>query len=464
MPGDLPGLPYDLAVRAELLGPNNQTVRATVVSPSLRLQASQPFALQLTSPASVQAASGSGATGKLTGKIVRTAGFVKPVTVTLTGLPPELPAPMIIVSDGKNDFELSVAFPYETKLGPLANVKLAASSQISPQRKFAATEVPIAVQVVKGNPPPPPPALYSVFEDEPSFPALLHEGEGQAVLEPVDRYSGAAALKVTGKQRFCARIPGWGYRIAEKPGNGEFRYLRFAWKKQGGDNILLQLNADGKWGPQRGGKGPSYCYEAGPGANPLNAAAIKVDPRLPDDWVMVTRDLFTDFGPFALTGIGFSSGAGDPALFDHIYLARSLEDLKGCPSPNPPSRPFTIFEDQKEFVAALLEGAGTVQLEGNDKYSGKASVKVTPDQRFNERLPGLGMRIRQNPGRGEYRFLRFAWKKKGGDTICLQLNHDGNWGPMPGAPGKFRYHAGPGMECYGASIALDNKIPTDWVV
>jgi hypothetical protein len=471
-PADLPAQPYDLAIQAELLGPDSKTVLATVVSPAQRLLATQPFSLELSAPASVQAASGSGPTGKLTGKILRAAGFNKPVNVTLVGLPPELPAPSVTIPGEKSNsespvgsnFELPVSFPYETKLGPLANVKLVGTSQISPQRIFTSNELPIAVQVVKGNPPPPPPALYRVFEDESNFVALLYEGDGQAALEPVDRYSGAAALKVTGAQRFRAKMPGWSYKISEKPGSGEFRYLRFAWKKPTGSNILLQLNANGHWGPQRGAAGASYRYEAGPGDNALKAAALKVDAKLPDDWVVTTRDLYADFGSFALTGIGFGSAGNEPALFDHIYLARTLDDLKGCPGPVPPSPPFAIFEDQSEFVAELLEGAGTATLDDKDKYSGKASVKVTPDQRFNERLSTLGLKIRQNPGPGEYRFLRFAWKKKGGQIICLQLNHDGEWGPTEGAPGKFRYHAGPGPECYGASLALDNKLPADWVV
>jgi hypothetical protein len=259
-------------------------------------------------------------------------------------------------------------------------------------------------------------------------------------------------------------MPGWGFKITEKPGKGEFRYLRFAWKKRGGDNILLQLNSGGNWGPVRGQSGSSYRYEAGPGNNPFNGAAIKVNATLPDDWEVVTRDLYADFGSFSLTGIALTPGPGDYGLFDHIYLARSLEDFKGCPPPLPPQQPYRVFEDQAEFVANLLEGAGTATLEAADKYSGKSSIKVTPDQRFTERLPGLDIRIRQNPGPGEYRFLRFAWKKKGGQTICLQLNHDGVWGPTEGNMAKFRYHAGPGPECYGASLAVDNKIPADWVV
>jgi len=464
VPADLPVLPYDLAIRAELLGADGRTVLASAVTPSRRFMATQALALKLTGSTTVEAKSGSGTTGKLMGKLVRAAGFSKPVTVSLAGLPAELPAPTVTVPGNRSDFELPVAFPYETKLGLLPNIKLVAVSQISPQQAIRSNEVPVTVQVVQGAPPPPPAALYQVFEDEPNFLALLHEGDGQASLETVDRYAGSAALKVSAGQRFRMKMPGWGYKIKEMPAKAEFRYLRFAWKKQGGSNIMLQLSANGGWGPLRGRSGPSYRYEAGPADNPFHVAALKLDSRLPTDWVVVTRDLYADFGEFALTGIGFTPGPGEYGLFDHIYLARTLEDLHGCPLPIPPMRPRLVFEDQANFVANLLEGAGTARLDPTERFSGKSSVRVTPDQRFNERMPGLGIRIRQNPGRDEYRFLRFAWKKKGGQTICLQLNHDGQWGPSEGNAAKFRYHAGTGPEPYGASIALDAKLPTDWVV
>ena len=129
-----------------------------------------------------------------------------------------------------------------------------------------------------------------------------------------------------------------------------------------------------------------------------------------------------------------------------------------------PNQPLVVFEDQPEFVANLNQGGGTATLETRDKYSGKAAVKVTLDQRLNPALPGLGVKIRQNPGPGEYRYLRFAWKKKGGEAICIQLNHDGNWGPTDDPKHKFRYHAGSGPEPFGASLAVAPKAPDKWVV
>jgi hypothetical protein len=132
---------------------------------------------------------------------------------------------------------------------------------------------------------------------------------------------------------------------------------------------------------------------------------------------------------------------------------------------NSPDKPLAIFEDQPEIVANLNQGGGQITLVNDDKFSGKVAVKVTPDQRYNPTLPGLTAKIRQNPGPGEYRYVSFAWKKKGGSQICFQLNHDGNWGPPGDNPAhKFRYHSGSGPECYGASLLVDSKLPDGWTL
>ncbi|HKD35480.1 MAG TPA: hypothetical protein VKB78_01730, partial [Pirellulales bacterium] len=134
-------------------------------------------------------------------------------------------------------------------------------------------------------------------------------------------------------------------------------------------------------------------------------------------------------------------------------------------APSGPDAPLAIFEDQPEIVGDLNQGGGQISLISDDKFSGKSAVKVTPDQRYNPSLPGLGVKIREKPGPGEYRFVSFAWKKKGGTQICFQLNHDGNWGPTDGNQAhKFRYHAGPGPECFGASLAVDSKLPEGWTL
>ena len=461
VPGDLPNIPYDAALQAELLSADGKTVLASALTPARRMTPASPFVLAIAGEAKVDAKAGSGETGKLTGTIQRLGDFKQPLSVTLVGLPADLPPPEVTLAPEQNEFSLPVAFPYGTAPGAVANVKLVAASRLNPTTFVRSNELPVAVNVVPGGPPP---ALYKLFEDESSFLTLLNEGGGQATLETADRYSGQAAMKVTPDQKFRAKLPGLGVKIAENPGEGEYRFLRFAWKKRGGANILLQLNANGAFGPLAGAATPAYRYEAG-GPNPYKAAAIKLDEKLPGGWTVVTRDLFADFGAFSLDGLAFTASDGEAALFDHVYLARTADDLKGCPAPLPAEPPLAVFEDQAEFVAALNEGDGAATLLADDKFSGAASVKVTPGQRFNPMLPGLGLKIRQNPGPGEYRYLQFAWKKQGGSRICVQLNHDGQWGPAAGNPAKFRYDAGPAPdESYGAALRVDQALPAGFTL
>ncbi|MEX0713533.1 MAG: PPC domain-containing protein [Pirellulales bacterium] len=462
VPGDLPNIPYDLAIQADLLADDGKTVLASATTPARRLVTTQPLTIELAGEPKVEAKAGSGETGVISGKVQRLGTFNQPVSITLEGLPPHLPAPQVELAADQNDFSLSVSFPYGSTPGEVPNVKVVAIARLNPQLAVKSNEIPVAVNIVPGGPPP---ALYQLFEDEPHFLALLTEGGGQVTLEPADHYTGQAAFKVTPDQRFRASLPGLGLKIVENPGEGEYRYLRFAWKKRTGSNVMLQLNANGNWGPLRGEPSPAYRYEAGPGDNPYKAAAIKIDEKLPESWVAVTRDLFADFGAFSLDGLAFTASDGEHALFDHVYLARTADDLQGCPQPPAAEQPLAVFEDQPEFVANLGEGDGTAALFADEKYSGAASVKVTPGQRYNPALPGLGVKIREEPGVGEYRFLRFAWKKQGGERICLQLNHDGKWGPQPDNPGKFRYDAGPAQgESYGAALRIDQALPSDFVV
>jgi hypothetical protein len=461
VPADLPNMPYDLAVLAELLSEDQKTVVASAHTPALRLVPIAPLSLALSGEPKVEAKAGGGPTGKLAGTLTRTAGFNLPLTVTLAGLPAELPPPAVRISGEQNDFALDVAFPFGTAEGDLKDVKLVIRPEGLAQ---SIVELPVAVKVVAGEPPPPPGPLVRLFEDESYFAALLHEGGGKVQIEAADRYSGDGALKVTPDQRFRSKMPNWGYKIAESPTEGQFRYLRFAWRKSGGASIMLQLNANGAFGPVAGQTGPAFRYTAGPTKDPLGASSLAVDANLPGDWVVVTRDLFADFGEFFLDGMAFTPVDGNYALYDHIYLARTPNDFAGCPMPVPPEQPVAIFEDEQTFVDNLTQGGGTVALEPGDRYSGQSSVRVTPDQRFNPMLPGLGLRVRENPGIGEIRFIRFAWKKQGGTSVCLQLNHDGLWGPSEGNPGKFRYDAGSGGESYGAALRTGDTLPAEWQV
>jgi hypothetical protein len=80
----------------------------------------------------------------------------------------------------------------------------------------------------------------------------------------------------------------WAYKIVEKPKTAdEFRYLRFAWRKDGGGSVLIAFAINnGQWSGKR--------YVAGP--YNLGGSGIKVAELAPTEWTVVTRDLFKDYG------------------------------------------------------------------------------------------------------------------------------------------------------------------------
>lgn len=172
-----------------------------------------------------------------------------------------------------------------------------------------------------------PAAVVKLFEDESDFfiDHLTNNGARDASVAARSEqtlYSGACSLSVTSFQRFRTQLPGWNYTIAEHPEPGEFRYLRFAWKRTEAPGIMLQLFTLPKnW----------KRYYAGTLSKTTQAwtgPMIRVADDAPRQWELVTRDLFEDFGPSTITGISFTALEGPgTAYFDHIYLGRTSADL-----------------------------------------------------------------------------------------------------------------------------------------
>ncbi|HUY89872.1 MAG TPA: hypothetical protein VMV10_14145 [Pirellulales bacterium] len=166
--------------------------------------------------------------------------------------------------------------------------------------------------------PAPPAGLLKLFEDEPQFIAALTAGDGAIELVRDEVYSGRAAIKVSGRQRYIEHLPGVEVKIRKEPkAPDEYRYLQFAWKKRGGEQIFLQLFYPSNW--LRHSAGPYQGESLGP--------SIRVANELPSAWTLVTRDLASDFGEFTTSGIALSPLDGECGRFDHIYLARTLEDF-----------------------------------------------------------------------------------------------------------------------------------------
>jgi hypothetical protein len=326
-PADLPQIAYDLAIQAELLDATGKNTIATVVTPARRMIATTPIRVELASANPIEVRSGLGETGKLAGKVNRAPGFNFPVTLTIAGLAKGLNAPTFSVPADQTQFEFSLALPFGAPAGDVNGAKLIATSTVDPKNPKSvvrADEVALALKVVPGEKP----AInkpLAIFEDQPEFAATLTEGGGQISLISDQKYSGAASLKVTPDQKYNPALPGLGVKIRERPQPGEFRFLRFVWKKQGGQAICLQLNHDGQWGPSAAGGG-KFRYHAGPGGE-CYGGSLALDGNLPAEFTVVTRDLFADFGEFTLTGLALSPVDGEYALFDHIYLGAAVEEL-----------------------------------------------------------------------------------------------------------------------------------------
>jgi hypothetical protein len=328
VPSDLPKQPWDLVLVADVLSPDGKTTLSSLAAPVRTLSPVAPFTLALTGENRAEGKAGLGTPGKLAGKIERSPGYAQPVLVTLDSLPKGYVAPQILVPADKSEFELPLSFAYSAKAGELKGAKLVAFTAPFVVKSVKSNAIDVSINVVPGEKP----SLEmpkEVFEDDEQFITLLNEGNGRAIPDQRQAYSGKYAMRVTPDQRFNAKLPNLGVKIRENPGPGEFRYLRFAWLKAQGNTICLQLAHDGKFGPAAGAgrEGAKFRYHAGSGDEPFGAS-LQLSDKVPARFELVTRDLFLDFGEFNFTGLAFSPVDGQSALFDHLYLARSPEEFE----------------------------------------------------------------------------------------------------------------------------------------
>jgi hypothetical protein len=186
-------------------------------------------------------------------------------------------------------------------------------------RPIAAALVLVAAMLVRTSAAEPP-ATGALFEDDAeAFLKLLtnptgDSGEGHP--EKSEVFSGTTSIKIVPLQRFSPSIEGWKYRIAEKPNPGEYRFLRYAWKANGCDGVMLQLHDEKDW---------NIRYTSGQNVQGWGCKFIA--PKPPAEWTVVTIDLYADFGEREIHGIALTAFNGTAAYFDHIYLGRTIEDL-----------------------------------------------------------------------------------------------------------------------------------------
>jgi hypothetical protein len=196
------------------------------------------------------------------------------------------------------------------------------------------------------------PTLHRIFEDEVKFLEDLSTGEAIARLDAEDKSSGTSSLRITPGEKSSGVLPGLAAKIRENPRLGEYRFLRFAWKKSGGGAIRLHLANDGQWGSDEAREASgSLRYLAGPESGGVRS--VSLDAKAPEQWQVVIRDLYGDFGAFQLTGLRLECLGGGSAAFDGISLGRRREDFE--PLDGKIDDPFTHLgkeEQQNVLVAA----------------------------------------------------------------------------------------------------------------
>lgn len=120
-----------------------------------------------------------------------------------------------------------------------------------------------------------------------------------------------------------------------------------------------------------------------------------------------------------------------------------------------------LLDDNQSLAAALNEGTGTAEFITSDKYSGEASLRITPPQRFSPRIQGWEFRIREKPAVGEYRYIRFAWKSPQASGAMLEFADNGHWPPAD-QPLR-RYFAGKNLTGWQA-VGIAPRPSADWTV
>ncbi|GMV96346.1 MAG: hypothetical protein AMXMBFR83_07120 [Phycisphaerae bacterium] len=121
----------------------------------------------------------------------------------------------------------------------------------------------------------------------------------------------------------------------------------------------------------------------------------------------------------------------------------------------------TLFDDEPDILRLLNEGDGRIELKGDGAFSGKVALAVTPLQRHSSRIPGWQFPIVENPGPGEYRYLRWAWKTVDARGVMIELADGGRW-PAPDRPVR-RYYSGANTSKWKAR-EVSKEPPREWTV
>ncbi len=228
---------------------------------------------------------------------------------------------------------------------PLANYQRPGGTSLEVEIRHApeGDAAPISWHTIEAAPQLP--TLYCAFEEQARF--IPHGGNaaGSASLVEDDKHFGHRSVRLTPAGRFMISFPS-PVAIRERPKWGEFRFLRFAFRKKGGGRISVELEST----PSRM---EAARYDGGQGDKSYGSALRLWQDKLPDQWIVLTRDLFADFGGLDVTAISLGCPDGEAALFDHIYFARSPDDFNLIPFA--PSPDITNQKAKQELAKQIVE-------------------------------------------------------------------------------------------------------------
>ena len=153
LPAELPAANYEVAVQAELLSADKQRVLATAFTPVKTLPVRMPIAVKLVSPVKLDAKIDPkmALPVEIKGEIVRTEGYTGEATVTLTGLPPGIALPSVVVKANETAFAVKLSVPPTAMPGelPLKLSANAVTNAMQPGLRVKSRDVAITLNVVK---------------------------------------------------------------------------------------------------------------------------------------------------------------------------------------------------------------------------------------------------------------------------------------------------------------------------
>ena len=131
-----------------------------------------------------------------------------------------------------------------------------------------------------------------------------HDAGSLVEISTAQKFMGSSSVSCTPSQSYNNNMPDWKFPINDTP------YMTFAWKKDGGTGIMIQMAYDGTW---------AYRYYSG--VNVTNWPGIELEKEIPTDWKMYTRDLTVDFAKdWNLTGLALTPWDGVAGYYDFIIL------------------------------------------------------------------------------------------------------------------------------------------------